>query len=77
MWMAVDFTKDKSTKEAFTDDTVSAVVRKMYRHGVVASAIGTSFEVAPPLISDRSHMNELVRVAEQSIREVIAERKLG
>jgi adenosylmethionine-8-amino-7-oxononanoate aminotransferase len=77
MWLAVDFTKDKSTKEPFTDDTVPAIVRRMYKYGVIASAIGTSFEIAPPLITTRSELDELVRVAGVAIREIIAERQLG
>lgn len=77
MWLAVDFTRDKSTREPFGDDTVQAVVRRMYKHGVVASAIGTAFELAPPLITSRADLDETVAVAERSIREIMAERHLG
>jgi len=76
MWLAVDFTKDKATREPFADDTVRAVVRRMYEHGVIASPIGTAFEIAPPLISTKSDLDEAVRVAAQSIDEIARERKL-
>jgi adenosylmethionine-8-amino-7-oxononanoate aminotransferase len=76
MWLAVDFTADKETKAPFTDDTVKAVVARMYEHGVIASAIGTAFEMAPPLISTKADLDEAVRVAAQSINEIAAERKL-
>ncbi len=76
MWLAVDFTSDKSTKAPFADDTVAAVVRRMHDYGVIASPIGTSFEMAPPLITSRGDLNEVVKVAEKSIREVGAERGL-
>jgi adenosylmethionine-8-amino-7-oxononanoate aminotransferase len=75
MWLAVDFTRDKATKEPFADDTVAAVVRRMAKHGVLASAIGTAFELAPPLITPRSDLDTLVSVAERSIREVMGERR--
>jgi adenosylmethionine-8-amino-7-oxononanoate aminotransferase len=77
MWLAVDFTKDKATKEPFADDTVAAIVRRMYKHGVVASPIGTAFELAPPLITSRADLDTMVEVAERSIREIMAERSLN
>ncbi len=76
MWLAVDFTADKETREPFEDDTVRAVVRRMHDHGVIASAIGTSFEMAPPLVSTRADLDEAVRVAALSIDEIARERAL-
>jgi adenosylmethionine-8-amino-7-oxononanoate aminotransferase len=78
MWLAVDFTRDKATKEPFADDTVAAVVRRMYALGVIASPIGQSaFELAPPLITSRADMDTTVEVAARAIREIAAERGLG
>ncbi len=76
MWLAVDFTQDKETRAPFEDDTVRAVVRRMYEHGVIASPIGTAFEMAPPLISSRADLDEAVRVAALAIDEVARERRL-
>jgi putrescine aminotransferase len=76
MWLAVDFTSDKETRAPFEDDTVRAVVQRMYEKGVIASPIGTAFELAPPLIATRSDIDEAVRVAAQSIDEVARERRL-
>ncbi len=76
MWLAVDFTSDKATREPFEDDTVRAIVRRMYEHGVIASAIGTAFEIAPPLISTKADLDEAVRVAARSIDEIARERNL-
>lgn len=75
-WVAVDFTSDKKTKAAFTDDTVKAVVTRMAEHGVTASAIGTSFEMAPPYIATRADLDQAVTVAAQAIREISKERGL-
>jgi len=73
-WVAVDFTEDKATKAPFTDDTVKAVVARMADHGVLASAIGTSFEMAPPYVASRSDLSHAIKIASQSIREISAER---
>jgi adenosylmethionine-8-amino-7-oxononanoate aminotransferase len=76
MWLAVDFTADKATRAPFADDSVRAVVRRMYEHGVIASPIGTAFEMAPPLIATRTDLDEAVRVAALSIDEIARERRL-
>jgi adenosylmethionine-8-amino-7-oxononanoate aminotransferase len=76
MWLAVDFVADKETRAPFEDDTVAAVVRRMYQHGVIASPIGTAFEMAPPLIATRADLDEAVRAAARSIDEVARERNL-
>ena len=77
MWLAVDFTRDKATREPFEDDTVAAVVARMRDYGVLASPIGTAFELAPPLISSRSDMDETVAVAGRAVREVAKVRGLA
>jgi putrescine---pyruvate transaminase len=76
MWLAVDFTDDKETRTPFEDDTVRAVVSRMYEHGVIASPIGTAFELAPPLIATKADLDETVRVAALAIDEVARERRL-
>jgi putrescine aminotransferase len=77
LWHAVDFTRDKKTKEVFTDDTVKAVVRRMRDLGVVVSAIGSALEIAPPLIVGKEHLDRTVAVCAQAITEVTKERGLA
>lgn len=76
MWLAVDFAADKETRAPFEDDTVRAIVQRMYQHGVIASPIGTAFELAPPLIATKSDLDETVRVAALAIDEIAEERRL-
>ena len=76
MWLAVDFTADKETRIPFEDDTVRAVVRRMYDYGVIASPIGSAFELAPPLIATKPDLDETVRVAALAVDEVARERRL-
>jgi adenosylmethionine-8-amino-7-oxononanoate aminotransferase len=77
MWHCVDFTADRKTRAPFADDTVQAVVRRMHDHGVIASAIGTALEMAPPLISEPADLDEAVAVCARSVAEVARERGLA
>ncbi len=77
MWLAVDFTADKKTRAAFTDDTVVAIVKRMRELGVLVNAIGTAFELAPPLITPRTALDRAVKVAAQAISEVARARNLA
>lgn len=76
-WHAVDFTADKATKAPFADDTVKAIVRRMRDHGVIASAIGTALEMAPPLVVTRADLDTAVEVCARSVHEVARERGLN
>ncbi len=76
LWLAVDFTADKKTKAPFTDDTVKAVVSRMKELGVLVTAIGTAFELAPPMITERTELDRTVTVAAQAIQEVAKIRNL-
>ncbi len=76
MWHAVDFTADRTTKAPFTDDTVVAIVQRMYQMGVIASPIGTALELAPPLISSSADLAQAADVTARAITEVARERHL-
>ena len=72
-WHAVEFSADKGTKQPFADDTVRRIVARMRSHGVLASVIGTSLEMAPPLIATRAELDRAVEVCARSIAEIVAE----
>ena len=57
-------------------DTVKAVVQRIRDHGVIVGPIGTSLEIAPPLIAVKEQLDECVRVCAQSIDEIAKERSL-
>ena len=77
MWTCIDFTADKKTKAPFTDDTVKAITRRMADLGVLGGEEGTAIEFGPALIATREMVDRCVDVAEQAIREVMADRNLG
>lgn len=75
-WHAVDFTANKRTRAPFTDDTVKAIVRRMRELGVLAGAMGTAIEMAPPLIVSRDQLDTAVKVCAQAIDEIAKARGL-
>jgi adenosylmethionine-8-amino-7-oxononanoate aminotransferase len=77
MWHAIDFTADKKTRAAFTDDTVPSLVRRMKKHGVLVNPTGTSIEIAPSLTVTRADLDQTVEVAARSISEIAKERHLA
>jgi len=77
MWLAVDFTRNKETKEPFEDDTLQAIVRRAYGNGLIVSAIGTAIEIAPPLITSRSELDQATEILRQAVCDIAAERGLG
>ena len=72
MWLAVEFSADKQKKIPFTDATVKDVVRRMKDLGVIASAIGHSLEMAPPLITGRADLDRAAEVTAEAVRDVAA-----
>ena len=76
-WFAVDFTADRSTRAAFTDDTVKAIERRLMDHGVYAHTIGTAIEMAPALIVTRREIDTAVEALARAVDEVARERGLA
>ena len=76
-WQAVDFTADKASRAAFTDDTVVAIARRARELGVIVGPIGTAIEIAPALIATRDDLALCTRLLRQAISEVALERGLG
>jgi adenosylmethionine-8-amino-7-oxononanoate aminotransferase len=77
MWLAIDFTANKATKEPFADDTVKQIVRRMKELGVLSSSIGTALEMAPPLITEKHHLDRATEATIQAIRDIARARGLG
>ena len=76
-WHAVDFTADRSTKEPLDGAAVVAIVRRMREKGVIASAIGTALEIAPPLVATQSDLDHGIETCARAVYEVMAEHGLA
>ena len=72
LWLAVEFSAGKQKKTPFTDATVKDVVHRMKELGVIASAIGNSLEMAPPLITGRADLDRAAEVTAEAVRDVAA-----
>ena len=77
LWLAVELTADQATRVPFTDDTVPAIVRRMRELGVLANAIGSAIELAPPYIVARGELDRAAEVIARAITEVARERGFG
>ncbi len=73
-WQAVDFTADKATRAAFTDDTVAAIGRRARELGVIVGPIGTAIEIAPPLVATEADLDECTAALGRAITEVARDR---
>ena len=76
-WQAIDFTSDRKSRTAFTDDTVTEIVRRVRESGVIVGAIGTAIEIAPPYISSQEELDRCTDSVFQAIVDVSRERGLG
>jgi adenosylmethionine-8-amino-7-oxononanoate aminotransferase len=77
LWLAVEFTMDKKTKQPFADDTVKAIVRRMKELGVLSSSIGNALEMAPPLITERDQLNHAAEITAQAVADIVTARRLA
>lgn len=76
MWVAVDFTSDKSSKGVFPDDTVRAIALRARDLGVIVGANGTAIEMAPSLNISTDELDTAVATLDRAINEIGAERHL-
>ena len=76
-WHAIDFTADKATKAAFTDDTVRAVLDQTRALGVMVGQCGTAIEIAPPLIATTADLDRTVEALADAITLVTRARGLA
>ena len=76
-WQAIDFTSDRKSRAAFTDDTVAEIVRRVRGSGVIVGAIGTAIEIAPPYISSQEELDRCTDAVFRAIVDVSRERDLG
>ena len=72
LWLGIDLTVDKESREIFPLDRMTSIVDRAYDKGLIIKLMGQALELAPPLIIEKDEINQGVEI----IREcVIAEAK--
>ncbi len=70
LWIAVDFTADKATKEPLDKETLGRIVIETRKRGVIVSRNGTAIELAPPLTIDESEALDAIGKFREAVEAV-------
>jgi putrescine---pyruvate transaminase len=70
LWIAVDFTADRSTRAPLPTETLDAIVARTRELGVLVSRNGRAIELAPPLVIAREDLDEGLARFMEAVREV-------
>ena len=71
LWLGIDFTTDKKTKELFPMSRLSSLVDRAQRKGLIIKLMGLALEVAPPLIIEKSEIDRGVKILHECIAEEV------
>ena len=69
LWLGIDFTVNKKTKEMFPMENLSSIVDRAKEKGVIIKLMGQALELAPPLIIEKSDIDEGVKVINECVAE--------
>lgn len=69
LWLGIDFTTDKKTKELFPMSRLSSLVDRAQRKGLIIKLMGLALEMAPPLIIEKSEIDRGVKILHECIAE--------
>ena len=74
LMIGIELVRDRQTKERAVDER-NALVQAMFRHGVLVLGAGrNALRLAPPLVLTIDQANEVLRVIDESLAEVSAQR---
>jgi adenosylmethionine-8-amino-7-oxononanoate aminotransferase len=76
LWTALDFTIDKKTRSPLPVERLVSLVRRARGKGVIIKMMGPALEFAPPLIIQKEHIDEAIRILDECITEEEKEMKL-
>ncbi|MDQ6820349.1 MAG: aminotransferase class III-fold pyridoxal phosphate-dependent enzyme [Actinomycetota bacterium] len=71
LWIAVDFTADRATREPLAPEVLKAIVRRTRDRGVLVSNNGTAIEIAPPLVIAREDLDEGLGAFAEAVGEIV------
>ena len=69
LWLGLDFTVDKKTRRVFPMDRLWSLVNRAKSKGLIIKLMGQALELAPPLIIDKSEIDEGVKILHDCVAE--------
>jgi len=69
LWLGIDFTTDKRTKEMFPMTRLSSLVQRAQHKGVLIKLMGQALELAPPLVITKDEIDKGVKILHECVAE--------
>jgi len=69
LWAAIDFTMDKKKRTPLAAERLSSMVNRAFSKGLVVKVMGQALEFAPPLIIQKSDIDEGLKILNECITE--------
>jgi len=77
LWLGIDFTTDKRTKEMFPMSGLSSLVQRAQHKGLIIKLMGQALELAPPLVITKAEIDKSVKILHECVAEEAKEMGLG
>ncbi len=75
LWLALDFTTDKKTRALFPPDRINNIINRAKQLGLIIKTMGHALEFAPPLIIQKTEIDEALDILERCL--AIEEKEMG
>ncbi len=77
LWLGLDFTVDKKTRTLFPIDRLWSLVNRAKSKGLIIKLMGQALELAPPLVIDKSEIDEGIKILHACVAEEAKDMGLG
>ena len=67
LWLGIDFTVDKKTREIFPLDRLGSIVNRAKEKGVIIKLMGQALELAPPLVIGKDEIDEGIKIIHECV----------
>ncbi len=75
LWLALDFTTDKKNRALFPLDRINNIINRAKQLGLIIKTMGHALEFAPPLIIQKTEIDEALDILERCL--AIEEKEMG
>ena len=69
LWLGLDFTVDKKTRETFPMDRLNSLVNRAQSKGLIIKLMGQALELAPPFVIEKAEIDEGIKILHECIAE--------